>query len=140
MIGGAEIGFEQALELSCHRTPHQHQRVDGEKRILSKFRDVVATEKALRLERLILGLVLDSPQGLGGRRIVGGLVDGAEQHRHVLEFDSGTPFDAGKGEFSKIRIGAAEIELKFNSHGTFSFTRYVVSGTSRPQPAFSGRY
>src|SRR5216684_7035168 len=114
MVGGAEIRLEHAFELGRDRTSHEHERVDGKKRILAEFRDVVPANKALRLQRLVFRLVPDSAKRLGRRHIVGRLVDAAEQDRNIFELHTRAPFDTGKGKLRQIGIRAAEIELKFN--------------------------
>src|SRR5438309_642832 len=114
MVCRAKIRLEHAFELSSDRAPHQHQRIDWEKRVLPKLCDVMAAQKALGLERLVFGLVLDSAQGLSRRHIVGRLVDASQQHRYIFEIDPGAPFDGRNGEFSQIGVRTAEIELKLN--------------------------
>ena len=117
MIGGAEIRFEHALEPGRDGAAHQHQRVDGKERVLAEFRDVVAAEEALRLQRLIFGLVLDAAQRVARRHVAGRLVDSAKQDRHIFELHAGAPLDRRNHKFRQIGVRAAEIELKFHLQG-----------------------
>ena len=118
VVGSAEIGLENILELRRNRAAHQHQRVDREKRIRPERRDVVALKKALRFERLVFRLILDPAQRLERRHVVGRLVDTAKQYRDIIELDPGTFLDRRKNKFREVGIRTAEIELKFNLQGT----------------------
>ena len=133
MIGGAKIGLENTLGLGGDGAAHQHQRVDREERILTKFRDVVAPDKPLRLERLVFRLVLDSTERVERRHVARGLVDATKQDRDVLEFHAGTPLDVGNGDFRQIGVRAAEIELELNlrHHGRF-LPQSVLAGGGNP--------
>jgi hypothetical protein len=73
----------------------------GKERILAEFRDVVATNKALGLQRLIFGLVLDAAQRLERRHVVGRLVDAAEQNRNIFELHAGAPLDGRKASSAR---------------------------------------
>src|SRR5439155_16523185 len=113
----AEIGFKHTFELSRDGAAHQHQRVEREEGILTEFRDVMAADEALGLERLIFRLVLDPAKRVKGGHVAGPLEDAAEQNRDIFEFHAGTPFDTRKDQLRQISVRAAEIEKEFNYQG-----------------------
>ena len=72
--------------------------------------DPKALQEALGLQRVEFALVLDAGQRFGGRLVVGGLEDAAEQDRHIFEFHAGALFDRRNRFVAEEGIGAAEIE------------------------------
>src|SRR5438876_11354492 len=123
MIGRAEIGFKHAFELSRDGAAHQHQRVDRKEGVLPKFRDVMAPNEALGLERLVFRLVLDSAKRVERRHVAGPLEDAAKQNRDIFEFHAGAPFDSRKDQFRQVSVRAAEIEQELNFQGHVSSSR-----------------
>ena len=72
------------------------------------------------LKLVKLALVLDAGEGFGGRLVVGGLEDAAEQDRDIFEFRAGAPFDRRDRLVTEKGIGAAEIEHELrggSAHG-----------------------
>jgi len=57
-----------------------------------------------------LALVLDAGERFGGRFVVGGLEDAAEQDRHIVEFCAGPFLDRRDRLMAQKGVRAAEIE------------------------------
>ena len=110
MEGGLDIFLEHALELRRHRRTHQVQRVDRKKRIPDIGLDSKPLQEALGFQRVEFALVLDAGERFGGRLVVGGLEDAAEQDRHILELHPGALFDRRNRFVAEEGVGAAEIE------------------------------
>src|SRR5260370_39213 len=105
--------------------------------------EVVAANNAVRVHLLIFGFVLDAAERIERRHVVGRLVDPPEQHRDVFELHAGTFFNARNGDFGKISIRTAEIELELDFHGTChraSPLRQVLwlNGPSTGRPPHTG--
>src|SRR6266852_4461879 len=84
--------------------------VDREERVHHVGLDPETLYEPLCLQHLKLGLVLDAGKGFGGRLVVGGLEDAAEQNRHIFEFHAGALFDCRDRLVTEKGIGAADIE------------------------------
>src|SRR6202035_5760935 len=98
----------------------QMEGVDREKWIPAIGLDVETPDETLGLDRVKLALVLDAGQRFGGRSVVGGLEDAAEQHRHIVELHAGPLFDRRDRLMAEESIGAAEIEQELRggrAHG-----------------------
>ena len=92
----------------------------GKERIPDVGLDPKALDEALGLQRVKFALVLDAGERFGGRFVVGGLEDAAEQDRHIFEFHAGALFDRRDRLMAEKRVGAAEIEQELRgsrAHG-----------------------
>ena len=125
---GFDIFFEHALQLRRDGGAHQIEGVDRKERIPDIGLDVEALDEALGLERLKFGLVLDAGQRLGGRFVVGGLEDAAEQDRHIFEFHAGALLDRRDRFMAEEGVRAAEIEheLRAWGHGGLLKSRFLI--------------
>ena len=110
MEGGFDIFLEHTLELGCHGCTHQVERVDREERVPDIGLDAKALQEALGFQRVEFALVLDAGERFGGRLVVGGLEDAAEQDRHIFELHPGALFDRRNRFVAEEGVGAAEIE------------------------------
>src|SRR6266851_5628096 len=84
--------------------------VDRKERVHRVGLDPETLYEPLGLQHLKLGLVLDAGKCFGGRLVVGGLEDAAEQNRHIFEFHAGALFDCRDRLVTEKGIGAADIE------------------------------
>jgi hypothetical protein len=110
MEGGLDIFLEHAFELGRHRRAHQVQRVDREEWIPDIGLDAKALQKTFGLQRVEFALVLDAGERFGGRLVVGGLEDAAEQDRHIFELRVRALFDRRDRFVAEEGVGTAEIE------------------------------
>ena len=109
-----DVALEHPIELRRDRAAHDQQGVDGEEWVAREPCNGMPPNEALTLQCLVCRLVLDPPQALGGRAIIGQLEHAAQQHRHVLELRAGAPLDLRNDDMRQVGIGAAEIEVEFH--------------------------
>ena len=113
MKRGVDIFFEYALELRGDGGAHQIEGVDRKERIHRVGLDPKTLHKPLGFQRVELALVPDAGKRFGGRLVVGGLEDAAEQHRDIFKCRAGALFDRRDRLVAEKGIGAAEIEYEF---------------------------
>ena len=76
----------------------------------------------------MLALVLDAGERLGGRLVVGGLEDAAEQDRDIFEFCAGALFDRRDRLMAEEGIRAAEIEHELRIGAQSAASNFVYFG------------
>jgi hypothetical protein len=136
VIDRLKIRPEHAFGFRGDGATHQLQGVHREKRVAAEGGNAVAPDKALGLQRHVVGLVSDALEIVGGRAVAGELVDAAEQHRHIIEFGPGPSFDVRNHTRRQIGVRAAEIELELNfwraciAHSTLPRLNYCPAGLS----------
>src|SRR5579871_4539428 len=117
---GIDISLEHAFQLGSYRSAHQVERIHREKWIPDIGLDVKALQKAIGFDLVEFTFVLDAGERFGGRAVVGGFEDAAEQNRHIFELHADARLDRRDRLMAQESVGAAEIEEKLwggNGHG-----------------------